>query len=155
VIDINLLGIVRGNLVFLPLLIEQRSGHIINTASTGGLLPYGYDRIPYTATKHAVVGMSKSLAVYLNAKGIGVSCLCPATVKTNIAEQLTFYGKPTGRLVTPNFPTVEAEVVGEQVADAVEGGRFLILTTPEVADDLRQQGADMDAYLSRVIKEYT
>jgi hypothetical protein len=57
--------------------------------------------------------------------------------------------------VAPKFPVVEADVVGEQVADAIEAGRFLILTTPEVADDIRERGADMDAYLERVIKEYT
>jgi NAD(P)-dependent dehydrogenase (short-subunit alcohol dehydrogenase family) len=154
-IDVNLLGIVRSNLVFLPLLIEQGSGHIVNTASIGGLLPYGHDRLPYITTKHAVVGLTKGLAVHLRSKGIGVSCLCPAQVPTNIAEQVTVYGKPTGMPVAPKFPVVEADVVGEQVADGIEAGRFLILTTPEVADDLREQGADMDAYLERTIKEYT
>lgn len=154
-IDVNLLGIVRSNLVFLPLLIEQGSGYLVNTASTAGLLPYGYDRLPYVATKFAVLGMTENLAIYLRPKGIGVSCLCPAGVHTNIAEQITVYGKPTGPPVSPHFPFVDAEVVGEQVADAVEAGRFLILTTPEVADDIRERGADMDAYLERVIKEYT
>ena len=122
IIDINLLGIVRSNLVFLPLLIGQHSGYIVNTASIAGLLPYGYGRIPYTATKHAVVGMSKSLAVYLRAKGIGVSCLCPAIVRTNIAEQLTTYGDLIQPPVAPKYPMVEADVVGEQVADAIEAG---------------------------------
>ena len=69
VIDINVMGIVRSNLVFLPWLLEQGSGHIVNTASIRGLLPYGYDRLPYTATKHAVVGLSKSLAVCLRPQG--------------------------------------------------------------------------------------
>ena len=36
--------------------------HIVNTASTAGLLPYGFDRMPYTATKHAIVGLTESLA---------------------------------------------------------------------------------------------
>src|SRR5258706_5774337 len=44
IIDVNLLGIVRSNLVFLPGLLGQGSGHIVNTASTAGLLPYGFDR---------------------------------------------------------------------------------------------------------------
>jgi NAD(P)-dependent dehydrogenase (short-subunit alcohol dehydrogenase family) len=57
VIDINLLSIVRSNAVFLPLLLEQGTGHIVNTASTAGLLPYGFDRLPYTTTKHAIVGL--------------------------------------------------------------------------------------------------
>lgn len=154
-IDVNLLGIVRSNLVFLPLLIQQGSGHIVNTASIGGLLPYGHDRLPYTTTKHAVVGLTKGLAVHLRSKGIGVSCLCPAQVPTNIAESVTVYGTPTGMPVAPQFPIVEADVVGEQVADAIEAGRFLVLTTPEVADDLREQGDDMDAYIERVIADYT
>src|SRR5262245_29239328 len=93
-IDVNLLGIVRSNLVFLPSMLERGTGHIVNTASTAGLLPYGVDRMPYAATKHAVVGLSEALAVYLRPLGIGVSCLCPAGVMTNIREQMTFYGEP-------------------------------------------------------------
>lgn len=152
IIDINLLGIVRSNLVFLPLLLEQGSGHLVNTASTAGLLPYGVDRLPYTATKHAVVGLSEALAVYLRPRGIGVSCLCPAGVATNIVEQITFYGKPAPPL-GPSFPVLGAEAVGELVADGVTAGRFLILTAPEVADELRSQGEDLDAYLIRCALE--
>jgi NAD(P)-dependent dehydrogenase (short-subunit alcohol dehydrogenase family) len=111
IIDINLLGIVRSNLVFLPLLIEQGSGHLVNTASTAGLLPYGFDRLPYTATKHAVVGLSEALALYLRPQGIGVSCLCPAGVATNIVEQITFYGDPPAAV--RRSPILEADAVGE------------------------------------------
>ncbi|MBO0728123.1 MAG: SDR family NAD(P)-dependent oxidoreductase [Acidimicrobiaceae bacterium] len=148
IVDINLLGVVRSNLVFLPLLLEQRSGHVVNTASTAGLLPYGFDRLPYTATKHAVVGLSESLALYLRPQGIGVSCLCPAGVKTNIVEQITFFGEP-GPPRGPNFPVVDADLVGELVAEGVAEGRFLILTAPEAADELREHGAGVDAYLAR------
>ena len=148
-IDVNLLGVVRSNLVFLPLLLEQGSGHIVNTASTAGLLPYGFDRLPYTATKHAVVGLSESLALYLRPRGIGVSCLCPAGVATNIVEQITFYGEPVAPR-GPSFPIVEADAVGELVADGVCEQRFLLLTAPEAADELREHGADVDAYLDRI-----
>jgi NAD(P)-dependent dehydrogenase (short-subunit alcohol dehydrogenase family) len=148
-VDINLFGVVRSNLVFLPLLLDQGSGHIVNTASTAGLLPYGFDRLPYTATKHAVVGLSESLALYLRPRGIGVSCLCPAGVATNILEQITFYGEPAPPR-GPSFPVLDAETVGELVADGVSEDRFLILTAPEAADELREHGADIDAYLSRL-----
>jgi NAD(P)-dependent dehydrogenase (short-subunit alcohol dehydrogenase family) len=148
-VDINLFGVVRSNLVFLPLLLDQGSGHIVNTASTAGLLPYGFDRLPYTATKHAVVGLSESLALYLRPRGIGVSCLCPAGVATNIVEQITFYGVPAPPR-GPAFPVLDAETVGEIVADGVSEGRFLILTAPEAADELREHGADVDAYLARL-----
>jgi NAD(P)-dependent dehydrogenase (short-subunit alcohol dehydrogenase family) len=152
VTDINLLGIVRSNLVFLPVLLEQQSGYVVNTASTAGLLPYGFDRLPYTATKHAIVGLSESLALYLRPRGIGVSCLCPSGVATNIVEQITFYGDPTPPR-SPPFRVVEAETVGELVADGVTEGRFLILTAPEAADELREHGADIDAYLARLTVE--
>jgi NAD(P)-dependent dehydrogenase (short-subunit alcohol dehydrogenase family) len=152
VVDINLMSVVRSNLVFLPLLLEQRSGHVVNTASTAGLLPYGFDRLPYTATKHAIVGLSESLALYLRPLGIGVSCLCPSGVATNIVEQITFYGEPKPPR-SPSFALVDAETVGELVADGVTEGRFLILTAPEVADELREHGTDVDGYLARVLEE--
>ena len=147
-IDVNLMSMVRSNLVFLPLFLSQRSGHIVNTASTAGLLPYGFDRLPYTATKHAVVGLSQSLALYLQPLGIGVSCFCPAGMRTNIVEQITYYGDAASQR-GPSFPVVEAETAGELVADGVAQGRFLILTAPEAADELRDLGTDMDGYLSR------
>jgi NAD(P)-dependent dehydrogenase (short-subunit alcohol dehydrogenase family) len=152
VIDINLLGVVRSNLVFLPVLLAQGSGHVVNTASIAGLLPYGFDRLPYTTTKHALVGLSEALALYLRPRGIGVSCLCPAGVATNILEQMTFYGTaaaPRG----PSFPILTADAVGELVAEGVAQDRFLILTAPEVADELRAHGDDVDAYLDRCAAE--
>jgi NAD(P)-dependent dehydrogenase (short-subunit alcohol dehydrogenase family) len=146
-IDINLMGIVRSNLVFLPLLIEQGRGHVVNTASTAGLLPYGYDRLPYTTTKHAIVGLSESLALYLRPQGVGVSCLCPAGVVTNIVEQMRFFGEATAPR-GPALPIVEAHVVGELVADAIRDDTFLVLTAPEVRDEMIERATDLDAYLA-------
>lgn len=152
VVDVNLMSVVRSNLVFLPLLLAQGSGHVVNTASTAGLLPYGFDRLPYTATKHAVVGLSEALALYLRPKGIGVTCLCPAGVMTNILEQITFFGEPEPPR-GPSFPIVDAESVGEQLAEAVVAERFLVLTAPEAAAEVAELGADVDAYLTKLLAE--
>ena len=119
VLDLNLLSIARSNLVFLPHLIEQGRGHVVNTSSASGLLAYGFDRLPYVASKHAVVGLSEALALYLAPKGIGVTCLCPSGVITNILEQITVYGEPTSPRA-PQHPLVEPDEVGELVADAVD-----------------------------------
>jgi NAD(P)-dependent dehydrogenase (short-subunit alcohol dehydrogenase family) len=152
VIDVNLLSIVRSNLTFLPLLLSQGHGHVVNTASASGLLAYGYDRLPYVATKHAVVGLTESLARYLRPRGIGVTCLCPSGVITNIVEQMTSFGDPiTPR--APAYPIVEAEVVGELVADAIADGRFLILTATEVQDELEERTRDIEGYLDRLTAE--
>ena len=152
VLDINVLGIVRSNLVFLPLLLEQRRGHVVNTASLSGLLAHGYDRLPYVTAKHAVVGLSESLALYLRPKGIGVTCFCPGGVRTNILEQITFYGEPSSPR-SPDYPMVEAEEAGEVLTAAVEAGQFLALTTPTVHDELHERVADIDAYLTRYQQE--
>lgn len=154
IVDINLMSVVRSLSVFLPGFLDQGSGHIVNTASTAGLFPYGYDRLPYTTTKHAVVGLSESLAVYLRPRGISVSCFCPAGVITNIAEHTTFYGERRPPR-PPNFGFIEAETAGELVAEGVAAGRFLILTTDEVREELRARADDIEAYLDRVVEEYT
>jgi NAD(P)-dependent dehydrogenase (short-subunit alcohol dehydrogenase family) len=152
VLDLNLLSIARSNLVFLPHLLAQGHGHVVNTASASGLLAYGFDRLPYVASKHAIVGVSEALALYLGPKGIGVTCVCPSGVITNILEQISFYGEATAPRA-PQHPLVEPAVVGELVADAVAAGRFLVVTAPEIHDELREQADDRDAYLQRMISE--
>jgi NAD(P)-dependent dehydrogenase (short-subunit alcohol dehydrogenase family) len=145
-LDVNVLGIVRSNEVFLPLLMEQGHGHVVNTASTNGIIVYSYDRTPYAASKAAVMMLSKQLFVYLRPYGVGVSCLCPAGVLTNIIEQL----RPVGEQLpmrSPHLPLVEAHVAGTNVADAIESRAFLVLTAEEVRDELRREGDDLDAYL--------
>jgi NAD(P)-dependent dehydrogenase (short-subunit alcohol dehydrogenase family) len=152
VLDLNLLSVARSNLVFLPHLLAQGHGHVVNTSSASGLLAYGFDRLPYVASKHAVVGLSEALALYLAPKGIGVTCVCPSGVVTNILEQITVYGEPT----TPRAPqhaVVEPEVVGELVADAVTAGTFLVVTAPEVHEELRRRAADPEAHLQALIDE--
>jgi NAD(P)-dependent dehydrogenase (short-subunit alcohol dehydrogenase family) len=152
IVDINLMSVVRSLTVFLPGLLEQRSGHIVNTASTAGLFPYGYDRLPYTTTKHAIVGLSESLAVYLRPRGIGVSCFCPAGVMTNIMEQITFYGEPQPPR-GPDFGVIDADEAAELLVAGIMSDRFLIVTTDEVTAELRERGDDIDAYLDKVVRD--
>ena len=152
VLDLNVLSIARSNLVFLPLLLEQGRGHVVNTSSASGLLAYGFDRLPYVASKHAVVGISEALALYLAPKGIGLTCVCPSGVATNILEQISVYGTATSPRA-PQHPIVDAEVVGELVAEAVTAGRFLVVTAPEIHDELLERATDIEAYLQRMIKE--
>jgi NAD(P)-dependent dehydrogenase (short-subunit alcohol dehydrogenase family) len=152
VLDLNLLSIARSNLVFLPHLLAQGRGHVVNTSSASGLLAYGFDRLPYVASKHAVLGLSEALALYLGPKGIGVTCLCPSGVITNILEQITVYGEPTSPRA-PQHPLVEPDAVGELVADAVTAGTFLVVTAPEIHDELRERAADPEAYMQRMIQE--
>src|SRR5262245_3077850 len=85
VLDVNLRGVVNGVHVFGPLLAEQGSGHIVCTASAAGLADTASVG-PYSATKHAVVGLAAALRNELAVKGVGVSVLCPGLIRTRIFE---------------------------------------------------------------------
>ncbi len=80
--NINFFGAVRANAVILPKMIARGQGYIVNTASFAGLYPYATNRIPYAASKAALVSMSENLALYCEPLGIRVSCLCPGPTMT-------------------------------------------------------------------------
>ena len=92
IIDVNLRGVINGIQAAFEVMMEQGFGHIINTASMAGLMP-GPGNVGYTTTKHAVVGLSKSLRAEAAQMGIRVSVLCPGAVRTPILEGGGKYGK--------------------------------------------------------------
>ncbi len=85
VLDVNLWGVIYGCRFVYPVMIKQGFGHIINTASLGGLMPGGLTTI-YSASKHAVVGFSLTLRSEAKQYGIKVSVLCPGYMRTNIQK---------------------------------------------------------------------
>ena len=87
-IDINLLGVVHGIYAAYPIMAQQGFGHIINTASTAGIFPWP-TTIAYTATKHAIVGLTTALRAELAQSGITTSVLCPGAIQTAIIEDGT------------------------------------------------------------------
>lgn len=83
IIDINLWGVIYGVDAALPIMRQQGSGHIVNTASIAGLLPAPFQAL-YCTTKYAVIGLSESLRFELGDQGIHVSVVCPGNVATPI-----------------------------------------------------------------------
>jgi NAD(P)-dependent dehydrogenase (short-subunit alcohol dehydrogenase family) len=83
VIDVNLRGVTNGIQAVYSVMIGQKTGHIVNTASLAGLIPTP-GTIAYTATKHAVVGLSKGLRIEAKRHGVRVSVLCPGVIRTPI-----------------------------------------------------------------------
>jgi NAD(P)-dependent dehydrogenase (short-subunit alcohol dehydrogenase family) len=81
VFDVNLHGVVHGIQAVYPIMIRQHSGHIVNTASMSGLVA-SPGSVSYTATKYAVVGISKALRVEAERHGVQVSVLCPGAIRT-------------------------------------------------------------------------
>ena len=83
VFDVNLRGVVHGIQAVYPIMIRQHSGHIVNTASMAGLVTMP-GPASYTATKHAVVAISKTLRIEAERHGVQVSVLCPGVIRTPI-----------------------------------------------------------------------
>lgn len=95
IIDVNIRGVVHGVAAAYPVMISQGSGHIVNTASMGGLMAAGL-LTSYVMTKHAVVGLSLALRSEAAAYGVGVTAICPAAVETPILDKGAF-GRVRGR----------------------------------------------------------
>lgn len=92
IVDINLRGVINGIQAVYKVMISQGFGHIVNTASIAGLMP-SPGMVSYSAVKHAVVGLSKSLRAEAAHYGIRVSVFCPGFVRTAILEGGGKYGK--------------------------------------------------------------
>ncbi len=141
VIGVNLWGVVHGIRAFVPRIIEQSSGHVVNTASVAGLVAAPFMG-PYNASKHAVVAVSETLhhELALVAPHVKVSVLCPAWVNTRIGESER--NRLAGLTIAPNEGEslmqealrgflangLDPAAVAERVHDAVLTERFWVLT---------------------------
>lgn len=87
IMRVNVDGVVFGARAVIPSMIERRSGHILVTASLAGLIPIPPDPI-YGLTKHAMVGLVKSLGVALAPHNVCISALCPGFIDTPLVSEV-------------------------------------------------------------------
>ncbi|MBT8137886.1 MAG: SDR family oxidoreductase [Gammaproteobacteria bacterium] len=132
VLDINLMGVVRGCHLFAPLLAAQRSGHIVNIASFAGIAQ-APAMAGYNVAKIGVIGLSESLRAEMQPHGVGVSAVCPSFFKTNILEQ---FRSPDPRLrdvadKLVNRASVTADDVAKDIFKGVQKNRFMIIPHAE------------------------
>jgi NAD(P)-dependent dehydrogenase (short-subunit alcohol dehydrogenase family) len=83
--EVNLLGVVRCTRAVLPGMLERGWGRVVNVASTAGLRGYAYTSA-YAASKHAVVGLTRSLALETAKRGVTINAVCPGFVATGMTE---------------------------------------------------------------------
>jgi NAD(P)-dependent dehydrogenase (short-subunit alcohol dehydrogenase family) len=128
ILDINLMGVVRGCKVFTPLFKRQGSGYFVNIASMAGLLDMP-KMSSYNVSKAAVVSLSETLQNELVHSKIRVSVVCPSFFKTNLGDSLRA-PDPKMRVLVGKLLSrgkLSADEVADQVYDGVKNRSFYIL----------------------------
>jgi len=127
VVDVNLWGVIHGIAAAYPLMVRQRSGHIVNIASLAGLLGIPCSS-PYATTKFAVVGLSQSLRAEAEDLGVKVSAVCPSYIQTRIFEASTYVGSSKEDVLSLlSFKMMEVGEAVRQILRGVERNRALIV----------------------------
>jgi NAD(P)-dependent dehydrogenase (short-subunit alcohol dehydrogenase family) len=116
VIDTNLKGTFLVNRAVLPVMMRQRSGHVVNLSSTSGRIGRAFDSV-YCASKFGVMGLTESLAVEMKQFGIKVSAVLPDAVDTPLWDQ-------NGPISAPD-PSLDPD----RVAGVIE---YLLALPPDV-----------------------
>jgi NAD(P)-dependent dehydrogenase (short-subunit alcohol dehydrogenase family) len=105
VLDVNVVGVFLGLKHVLPVMLKQNSGSIINTGSIAGLI--GSPEIAvYSASKHAVIGLTKSAAMECSATAVRVNCVCPGLIDSRMLSAI-IEGRNPGNAPVPNERIVE------------------------------------------------
>ncbi|GAB3616920.1 hypothetical protein GCM10027416_14770 [Okibacterium endophyticum] len=149
VLDVNLWGVINGIKAFVPDMIAQGEGHVINTASVSGLR--GSPGMgAYCASKHAVVGLSQSMHLDLELENteVKVSVLCPGFTRTNMNASgrnwsADRYGPAPDEGLDPGHPmtrdaflarmddgAMDPAAVAELTLEAIKQDKFWVLPDP-------------------------
>ena len=147
VIDVNVMGVVHGLNSFVPALVAQGEGHVVITASAGGLSTT-FAMGAYAATKHALVAIAATLQLELASTGVGVSVLCPGALRTRIFEsernrpdELAGDTHTAPERVVASYKhavsvAADPDVVADAAYEAVVADRLFVLPSPEVNDTI-------------------
>jgi short-subunit dehydrogenase len=118
-LDVNLRGVVNGMGAVLPTMVSRGKGHVVNVASLAGKIATPNAAI-YTATKHAVVGLTEAVRAELHGSGVRVSAVLPSFVTTDMTEGLPLKG----------IPMVEPKLVATAILRVVRRGGPALVPVP-------------------------
>jgi NAD(P)-dependent dehydrogenase (short-subunit alcohol dehydrogenase family) len=105
VLDVNVVGVFLGMKYVLPVMLKQNSGSIINTASIAGLVGSPHIAV-YSASKHAVIGLTKSAAWECTGTGVRINCVCPGLIDSRMLSAI-LQGRAGGNVPPPTDKIVE------------------------------------------------
>lgn len=149
IVGVNLGGVINGMVTFVPRMIAAgKGGHIVTTSSLGGLMGSAL-AAPYSAAKAAVINLMESYRQGLEKHGIGVSVLCPANIKSNIAEASRLRPAQFGQsgyvenedsiasLHSIHQHGMDPVELAQHVKAGIEANQLYIIPYPEAKDGLR------------------
>ena len=113
-VDVNLHGTIHGMKLVLPAMVARRSGHVINVASTAARAGIAREAV-YSATKHAVLGLSEAVRAELRGSGVDLTVVLPGLVRTDLAA---------GTVDARGVPVLQPEAVAEAILDVIRRPRF-------------------------------
>ena len=170
VLDVDLQGVVNGVIAFLPGLVEQGEGHIVNTASIAGLVPMAAPGvINYTTAKYGVVAITETLHDELAPTGVGASALCPGVVNTRISQSARNRPEAAGGPVSEEdmgpplelppgmeMPRIiganvrEPDEMAARVVEGVKNNDLYIVTHPETREAVEERFAAIMAAFDKL-----
>ena len=134
VIDVNVVGVFLGMKHVLPVMLKQDRGSIINTASIAGLIGSPHIAV-YSASKHAVIGLTKSAAWECTGTGVRVNCVCPGLIDSRMLSAI-LQGRQGGN----------APVASEKIVERIPARR--LGHASEVASIVAFLASDEASYVS-------
>jgi NAD(P)-dependent dehydrogenase (short-subunit alcohol dehydrogenase family) len=147
IVEVNLLGAVRGCRAFTPLFKRQGSGRIVNVASLAGLVhPAGM--ASYNAVKAGVVALTETLGHELAAYGVTAHAVCPSYFRSGLVSSLRGGDRVLGEVVTQLVDTspFTADDIASAVLAGLDAGEELILPDPMARAAYDQKLRDRPAY---------
>jgi NAD(P)-dependent dehydrogenase (short-subunit alcohol dehydrogenase family) len=152
--EVNVMAQVYAARAVLPGMIERGAGHLVNVASAAGLLSQIGDAA-YSASKHASVGFSESLAITHGDQGIQVSLVCPQAVATRLIgmpderdESVDLKGFAGNDVDGVMWPEEAARVIVE----GIQSDRFLILTHAATGEYIKRKANDYERWIGGMRK---
>ena len=132
-IDMMLMSVIYGCRTFIPIFKKQGWGHIVNVASSAGIVSLP-EMSPYNATKAGVISLSETLRVELKGSNIGVTVVCPTFFKSNLLDQFRVTDERQLRMADSFFNRFSfgtAESVSTATLKAIKKNKLFVLPQPD------------------------
>jgi 3alpha(or 20beta)-hydroxysteroid dehydrogenase len=141
VLAINVKGVFLGLKYVLPVMIKQKSGAVVNTASVAGWIG-SPGLVAYIASKHAVMGITKTAALEVATQGIRVNAVCPGPINTRMMRSIEAGAAPQDPAAA--LKQFEATIPDGRYGEPEEVARLVVFLASDIASHITAQSVVID-----------